>query len=911
AYCITTSGTTSAPKIVSVPHRCIVSNLLALREIFSVSPEDCLFLASPLTFDPSIIELFISIISGASILIVPDYIKQIPDRLLDILYHRNSITILQATPSLLYQFKSSELKRTLLGNNTSLRILALGGEEFPPISVVNQWKDPGCPVEFYNLYGITEVSCWSNCYHVTAEDYKLKLKNVPIGEPLNGIEVKVTNKDGEKIRQGEGLLWIGIKERVCDINNERRDINNKGDISNKDIIWRCTGDIVRILNNSHIIYLYRTDTQIKRQGKRLDLSTIQSCVMEVDDIKQCYVIYDENKLWVFIVSEMVNELETIVLSYIQNKLPLYYHPDCVRDIQSLPLTSHGKINRKKLLKIMHEESRNIKIPTTLCELTKWLKNLWQKHISLVDQCKEDITIEDSSYFIMLGGNSLQAVYLTDYIQSALHSRHPVILDCLLNKNFSQNIHCLYDIINIYIGLDEISTQKHNGSVIENSNPKKQKLEKDGLGFRNGKDDSGNHRSNFEYFICRGNRTYQCATSSLQHGKMKSCCNQHNKHVSNLYKCSDCDTDSSEFYKENSGLRESQIIKNNGDMKPKIELQSLWKYDTGKCVDSSPCVSARSDGSSVVFIGSHSHKFTALDVNNGDIIWEIYLGDRIESSPCLSNCGTFVIVGCYDGMLYIINVNNGDIKWRFQTGSHIKSSPVLDPLTSFIVFGSHDQCLYAVDIDKEECKWKCAVNNGSLFSTPLIYNNTVYIGTLGGQLLAINTDDGSIKWRLDVNKPIFSSPCYLYNSIIVASVNGYIYSVSLTGNVMWTFQTNAPIFCSPVISECRQNKCVIIGSHDNHLYCLNQSGQLNWKFKSSSHIYSTPFVYSTSTRLEHSSQNASTNGDLNIISVSTGEVLYSIQLPGELFSSPVIYQNKLLIGCRDNHLYCFQIEHELK
>ena len=76
-------------------------------------------------------------------------------------------SLLQCTPTLISRFNSTDLKTKLLGRNSSLRVLGLGGEKFPSLSLLNQWRSPGNTTEFYNLYGITEVSCWSSIYKVT------------------------------------------------------------------------------------------------------------------------------------------------------------------------------------------------------------------------------------------------------------------------------------------------------------------------------------------------------------------------------------------------------------------------------------------------------------------------------------------------------------------------------------------------------------------------------------------------------------------------------------------------------------------------------------------------------------------------------------------------------------------------
>lgn len=124
AYVLHTSGTTGFPKTVRVPHRCILPNILHLRSVrtcfctrmaflkesikeisrvfllrslFQMRADDVVFLASPLTFDPSVVDIFLALSSGAQLLIVPNVIKKMPNRLAQLLFNDHKATFLQAS----------------------------------------------------------------------------------------------------------------------------------------------------------------------------------------------------------------------------------------------------------------------------------------------------------------------------------------------------------------------------------------------------------------------------------------------------------------------------------------------------------------------------------------------------------------------------------------------------------------------------------------------------------------------------------------------------------------------------------------------------------------------------------------------------------------------------------------------
>lgn len=75
---------------------------------------------------------------------------------------------MQATPTLLARFGRNILQGVLLSEASPLRVLALGGEACPPLSLLRSWRQQGNVTRVFNLYGITEVSCWASCYEIPA-----------------------------------------------------------------------------------------------------------------------------------------------------------------------------------------------------------------------------------------------------------------------------------------------------------------------------------------------------------------------------------------------------------------------------------------------------------------------------------------------------------------------------------------------------------------------------------------------------------------------------------------------------------------------------------------------------------------------------------------------------------------------
>lgn len=297
---------------------------------------------------------------------------------------------------------------------------------------------------------------------------------------------------------------------------------------------------------------------------------------------------------------------------------------------------------------------------------------------------------------------------------------------------------------------------------------------------------------------------------------------------------------------------------------------------------------------------------------------------------------FVLLpGCYDGKVYVFNRPNGSIAWTFQTSGPIKSSPCVDPSTGFVWIGSHDHRLYSLDINRQECVTSIDCG-GSCFSSPqvLASHGLVFIATLTGRLLSVCTTRMIIKWKRQCPKPVFASPLVTSQGVVCACVDGKIYFYSLSGELQWEFQTCGPVFSSP----SNFSSSIVFGSHDKNVYCISNGGKLKWQFTADSEVYSSPFVallgrtgkssmtfnrYSNAVndqpgsklQLNRSGEHAgfepvvwvcSTKGTLYCLSLDSGDTLVTWSLPGPVFSSPVIVGNEMLIGCRDDYLYCLEI-----
>ncbi|XP_056337435.1 beta-alanine-activating enzyme [Danio aesculapii] len=972
AYVLHTSGTTGLPKIVKVPHRCIVPNITHLRFVFKMTSEDTVFLSSPLTFDPSVVEVFMALSSGACLLIVPSAVKKMPRRLAHVLFKRNSTTVLQATPTLVRRFGKHVLQEEVLSADSSLRILAFGGEPCPSLNLVKSWRQEGNRTLICNLYGTTEVSCWASWYKVPDEHLCLEDMtdvSVPLGEPMLDTVMVVRDETGRLVTEGEGQLFIGGQNRVCLLDDEKTVV--KGTM-------RATGDWVQV-RDSNLYFLGRKDRLVKRFGQRVHLDALQQIIESFPGVEACAVNLSEgDRLLAFIVltsghagaplsSEIHHEkhsarpsevsvsakasppslrvTEGEIRHQLSQRLSSHSIPDMILFIPALPLTSHGKIATDELIKMcdaQRQDKNNQTAQKDAASVRLKLQNLWKECLGLQD----DVGVEEDAHFMFSGGDSLQALRLFDDITIAMGTTSVGLLEVILDGSFSDL-------------LSHVMTETHVDAVLPSKKRTADDSDSEASGKRQHKETTTASAMESPFVVPLVRRTmgfvvvrraaevYKWGFQKIPEAVFSDALDTNkvtNNSVDNntglisnpslkLSKSSAVTNITDHLQAQEETLLASESTSSCGGEREDFSgvlplgLRVLWSSDTGRCVDASPVLLVAPDRTTV-FIGSHSHRLQALDLSSGEVIWERILGDRLESSAAITICGGLVAIGCYDRQMYFLDVSCGDTVWTFETGDVVKSSPTVDPKTGLVFAGSHDGHVYALNPLAKTCTWQHFCGGGAVFSSPCVHLSPrqLYCSTLGGHLHCLNPDSGKVLWTFSSSAPFFSSPRCCNSSVFIGSVNGHIIGISHSGNALWDFSTNGPVFSSPCISSLTfltnqpasttpnssvstsPNHIVTCGSHDGHVYCLNaQNGSLLWQFQTTGKVFSTPFVFSGAPwGLRTLAAVCSTDGKVWVLDGETGTLKATLSLPGELFSSPVIWGSKLVVGCRNDYVYCLEL-----
>ena len=347
AYMIYTSGTTGKPKGVIVPHSSVVSMVtIGADNIYRPSAEDRVIQFSTYLFDASVIDIFCTLLSGATLVTVPEVMKKDAELLFQFM-EDEKISWACFPPAFLHSCHHNA--------TTYLKKILVGGES-PSQEIINRYSN----ITFVNGYGPTENTVCSTSH--TYANSKVTASNC-IGTPLPGVTCYVLDNDRNMVPDGViGELYLGGLQ-LADGYHNRSDLNSRYFIDNPYVSQTdlqnnvntklyATGDLVCRKTDGLLYFMGRKDFQVKIRGYRIELGDIENTLLSHPDVQQC--IAEVSKMNE--VQQIVAHVETVnsqltasmLRAYLKDKLPAYMTPTYWTFSEHFPLTQNGKIDRDRL-----------------------------------------------------------------------------------------------------------------------------------------------------------------------------------------------------------------------------------------------------------------------------------------------------------------------------------------------------------------------------------------------------------------------------------------------------------------------------------------------------------------------------------------------------------------------------------
>ncbi|MFP1882292.1 amino acid adenylation domain-containing protein [Lonsdalea quercina] len=430
AYIIYTSGSTGQPKGVMVEHRNVTRLLTSTQALFDFDHRDIWTLFHSYAFDFSVWEIWGALLHGGRLVVVPQAVTRSPQALYQLVC-REGVTVLNQTPGVFRQLTAAQADSP---ERHALRYVIFGGEALD-VAALTPWyqQNPDVDTQLVNMYGITETTVHVTHCPLTAG---MPTGDSPIGRPLPDLRLYILDGHGEPVPLGvPGELYVGGAGVTRGYLNQPALTEARfpldpfyGEAGAR--MYR-TGDLGRWREDGTVEYLGRNDFQVKIRGFRIELGEIESALQACEGVKQAVVTatgtetQDKRLIAYYVADERGQAPTTEALkAQLGKRLPAFMVPAAYVALDSIPLTSNGKVDRRALPAPDLEafEHQVYEAPEGDTETT--LAAIWRSVLGV-----EQVGRHDS--FFALGGHSLLAVQLISRVRSEFQRELSVatLFDC--------------------------------------------------------------------------------------------------------------------------------------------------------------------------------------------------------------------------------------------------------------------------------------------------------------------------------------------------------------------------------------------------------------------------------------------------------------------------------------------------
>jgi len=384
-----TSGSTGKPKGVKIAHKNVAAYCQWYHRFFKPQRDTVIAAYNNFSFDAFITDVFPALTSGATVAIVPQNIKKDLSALAEFC-DDNKVNIIDLPTQIGRIFAENKRCKTL-------RHIVLGGEAVAPFHNCGNYH-------IYNQYGPTETTVAATIYKIHGNETV-----IPIGKPLDCVKIYVVDNFGRRVPVGAiGEIWIAGAQVAdgylnVDDNCNKFIVNPFDDNPGFAKVFR-TGDFGRWREDGNLEFLGRRDNLVKIRGYRVEISELESTLKQIDGVSDAAATTFEDSIGSLQISAFVVGKPRLDLAEIRQKLsrklPPQMLPQSLQQIDILPITPNGKIDRKCLPKPQLQQPSTVTKPKT--DLEKIICK------AFADALAMDEISADANFF-EIGGTSISAM----------------------------------------------------------------------------------------------------------------------------------------------------------------------------------------------------------------------------------------------------------------------------------------------------------------------------------------------------------------------------------------------------------------------------------------------------------------------------------------------------------------------
>jgi amino acid adenylation domain-containing protein/thioester reductase-like protein len=411
AYVIYTSGSTGRPKGALIAHEGVVNLGETVRTDCQIEPEDVLTQFATYSFDASVWDTVGALFYGAHLyLLSPDERVSVEEFAAAI--ERTGTTIITILPTVFFNQVSTYLSDEGYRKLSKVKLITVAGEALYGEQVRSFQRKFRDGIDIVNVYGPTECTVCTTTHKIT--DYiPDTLTNVPIGKPIHNYKVYIVNEEhqlcpvhvhGEVYISTVGLAkgYLKQPEKTAEAFIDNPFGEGK--------IYK-SGDIAKLLPDGTIEYVGRRDSQIKIRGHRIEIGEIEDSFAKTPNVQNVAVICKkdvdgQNMLVGYFTSKDGSRLSSPAIKrMLGDKLPSYFVPKWIVQLDELPTSPTGKIDRKKLLSYEYQDQTATEsFVEPITEVEQIVARSWQEALRL-----ERVSRQDD--FFEIGGDSLAIIHV--------------------------------------------------------------------------------------------------------------------------------------------------------------------------------------------------------------------------------------------------------------------------------------------------------------------------------------------------------------------------------------------------------------------------------------------------------------------------------------------------------------------
>ena len=411
SYIIYTSGSTGRPKGALIAHEGVVNLGETVPRDCQIEHHDVLTQFATYSFDASVWDTIGALFYGAHLyLLSPEERVSVEDFAAAI--ERTGTTIITILPTVFFNQLAAYLSEDGYKKLSKVKLITVAGEALYGEQVRAFQRKFHDNIDIVNVYGPTECTVCTTTHKISGY-IPDNLTNIPIGKPIQNYQVYIVNEDNQLCPvhvHGEVLIaTVGLAKGYLNQPEKTADAFVSNPFGEGQIYK--SGDIAKLLPNGTIEYVGRRDSQIKIRGHRIEIGEIEDSFAKIPNVQNVSVIckkddQGQNMLVGYFTSKDGQSLSAAAVKrMLGDKLPSYFVPKWVIQLEEMPISPTGKIDRKSLHNYEHREEQyaeSYAAPEN--EIQHKLADAWQEALSL-----DRVSIYDD--YFAIGGDSLGIIHI--------------------------------------------------------------------------------------------------------------------------------------------------------------------------------------------------------------------------------------------------------------------------------------------------------------------------------------------------------------------------------------------------------------------------------------------------------------------------------------------------------------------